>query len=938
MAVIPQDNQISDQQIDNQSGLDLNKPGTGLIEALLALTLMGVVLIPLMFLSSTWFNNQLLSSRQNLQLTHNATYFMNQLITELSNTQTILPTSDSTHLYFVYYDPMQETTVKRGYQLTTPPVGGFQYLEKLNYNDSTSTWTNVSPYATADSIDLLLPTNTQFQYCIASNCTLSSPSNAMIFKISNWTFTLSNTPKSISIGNLTLPIGSRLRSNTRLGLEATQLFTFASSIFNSISTAKDDGSFFLGADGRSLFELSSTTGYPDTSVGLTTIATSTDSSLIGQNATAIRPDGRIFFGSSSGKKMYTWASSTGLSTIYSGSNGDGPGESSSLLISPNNVAVFMDKTGYIHTWDETNGRKDYAGLGEDMTAPRQALMDSAGWAYFAGNNSNRLYALNTTLTNPSTQADVAGQFSPGYNNAGAGGIGIASDAADGGDSVYFISRKDSGSPYNKVFRWKLRGNNALSTLETNNTNAISSNLVYNNGYLYYGLTNLGMRVYNTGSGLSTLVNTGDTPTYILNDNSGWVYMMSAAYVYAVKEDGSGTQYKLGGVGGPFSSPMLAGDGNGRVYFADATKLYIWNGAVAVPNANASTLYTGTPKGKLYVDPYSGNLFFNNSNKFYTYNPTSGVSTLLTSSGTPMAYFFSDNSGRVYFADTTKLMTWKSGEGAYTIRSSSNIGNNNAIAASYDPIAGISRIFFGINNTSPYYAWADPIVRTVYKLSSTGSPTNTPGRMKTPTYSSYRVQQDVNGDLYTSSRSSQIFERWRYNRVNGYYSLVSSIDDTSATYFSAAPDDIALDKSGTALYGLQTSKKYVYKIEDRTCNGLLKACTGTPATLYDLNTLSSVPSNPTSITVNSRTGDLIILDASQPAGVAYTAVKLYVAYTKPGTNTIALKASYNLNLANLSPTTATYQYLIRYNDRDNILYLMDLTQSQVYAISLPAVLL
>ncbi|MBY0450024.1 MAG: hypothetical protein K2X01_05300 [Cyanobacteria bacterium] len=934
MAVIPQDNQTS-----NQSGLGLNKPGTGLIEALLALTLMGVVLIPLMFLSSTWFNNQLLSSRQNLQLTHNATYFMNQLITELSNTQTILPTSDSTHLYFVYYDPMQETTVKRGYQLTTPAVGGFQYLEKLNYNDSTSTWTNVSPYATADSIDLLLPTSTQFQYCIGANCALSSPSNAMIFKVSNWTFTLSNTPKSISIGNLTLPIGSRLRSNTRLGLEATQLFAFATSNFNSVSSAKDDGSFFLGADGRSLFELSNTTGYADTAVGLTTIASSTDSSSIGQNATAVRNDGRVFFGSGSGKKMYTWASSTGLSTIYNGENGDGPGESSSLLISPNNMAVFMDKTGYIHTWDESNGRKDYVGLGEVMTSPRQALMDSAGWAYFAGFNSGRLYALNTTLAIPTTQGDAAGQFSSGYNNAGAGGIGMASDASDGGDSVYFITRKDSGtSAYNKVFRWRVRGNNALSTLETNNINAISSNLVYNNGYLYYGLASAGMRIYNTGSGLSTLVNTGDTPTYILNDNSGWVYMMSATYVYGVKEDGSGAVYKIGGAGGPFTSPMLAGDGNGRVYFADATKLYAWNGAVVAPNANASTLYTGAPKGKLYVDPYSGNLLFNNSNKFYTYNPTSGVSTLLANSGTPMAYFFSDTSGRVFFADTTKLMTWKSGEGAYTIRSSANIGINNAIGATYDPVAGVSRIFYGINATSPFYSWTDPIVRTVYRLSSTGNPTNSPIRMKAPAYTSYRVQQDVNGDLYAANRNKPVFERWRYNRINGYYSLVGTLEDvTTGTYFSLPPNDIALDKSGTALYALITSTKHVYKIEDRTCTGLLKNCSVTPATLYDLNTLSTVPANPTSIAVNSRTGDLIILDASQPGGVAYTAAKLYVAYTTPGTNTIALKASYNLNLANLTPTTATYNYLIRYNDRDNILYLMDTTASQVYAISLPAVL-
>ncbi|MBX2859755.1 MAG: hypothetical protein KTR14_00850 [Vampirovibrio sp.] len=145
--------------------------GVSLAETVISLGLLGIVLIPSLFVSSAWFNQQLMMMRENMRVVHSASQFMNGFLNELSKAQTILPDSTATEVHFTYYDPVKQERIKRGYRLTDD--SGTRYMERLQYNESASGWLAISPYATEEAESIRLPATAEFKYCQGAVCTVN---------------------------------------------------------------------------------------------------------------------------------------------------------------------------------------------------------------------------------------------------------------------------------------------------------------------------------------------------------------------------------------------------------------------------------------------------------------------------------------------------------------------------------------------------------------------------------------------------------------------------------------------------------------------------------------------------------------------------------------------------------------------------------------------
>jgi len=161
------------------------KSGTSLVETLVSMTLLGVILIPMLFLSSAFFLAQLAKSRQNVDVSVNAARFSNQLMEELALTQIILPDSNSTEIHFAYYDQVGEKVVKRGYKLSAS--GSYRILEKLGFHESSQSWSVLSPYGTVAADQVLLPNTAVFAFCGGSSCAVN-PEEAVYMRLSGWEF------------------------------------------------------------------------------------------------------------------------------------------------------------------------------------------------------------------------------------------------------------------------------------------------------------------------------------------------------------------------------------------------------------------------------------------------------------------------------------------------------------------------------------------------------------------------------------------------------------------------------------------------------------------------------------------------------------------------------------------------------------------------------
>ena len=132
--------------------------GLSLAELLIVMALVGLIMIPSLFVGSAYFSAQLVRSRQDLSLSHNASMMARDMLNSMGRTPALIaPTTAETfttadELRLSYYDPIQEAVMYEGYRLSDS--SGRRILEKLSYESGT--WTAYSPYGTKEATDFTL--------------------------------------------------------------------------------------------------------------------------------------------------------------------------------------------------------------------------------------------------------------------------------------------------------------------------------------------------------------------------------------------------------------------------------------------------------------------------------------------------------------------------------------------------------------------------------------------------------------------------------------------------------------------------------------------------------------------------------------------------------------------------------------------------------------
>lgn len=187
-----------------------------LAELLITLTLVGLFLVPTLLVTSSYLTNQMTRIRQTLQLSHNASLFVEQFTRQISETDELLrPEGAYTaadELRYTYFDPIQQTQRYGGFRLVT--VSGRKQLRQLVYENNT--WSEVSPFRTQLASAYTLPTSAAFSYCNGNGCS-QTPEQATFIRLSGWTFRNEEQPtQSYAMPSLDVYLGSQIQQKPQV--------------------------------------------------------------------------------------------------------------------------------------------------------------------------------------------------------------------------------------------------------------------------------------------------------------------------------------------------------------------------------------------------------------------------------------------------------------------------------------------------------------------------------------------------------------------------------------------------------------------------------------------------------------------------------------------------------------------------------------------------
>jgi hypothetical protein len=939
---------------ENSIGVRATKACSGfsLVETLVGLSLLGVVLIPALFLSSSYFLNQLSRTRQGMEVGHNVSQFLNRFTEELYLANWIMNSgstkSDATHLYFAYYDTTAQREIKAGYQLTAS--GSNRILERLVYNENTQKWEILSPYSEIDAQTLLLPSTTVFTYCLDSETTCtttSSPEKALLVRLKNWSFKNATNTQALALPDVDVYIAAGASGGDGA------LLSEAPRLMYTINAADA-----LGAADIKLVSLSPFTGELNgTSIPSSSLTTVFTGELPGYYSMLVAPDGRLFI-DNWGEYM-TWHPSTGLTTL-----GLGDGWLNSSRVSSDGRVYFSEYTssGKFWTWDKSTGlttllkNVDHPGDQSTTIAPdgRVYIGASKGyvWTWKPGQASVTTIFLGATsyAWDAPAQPD-AFLISP----------------IDG--RVYFRAQ-DTASPYKySIFTW-------LPSAGVTTASVIMGNLADNfqytamavnpaTGGLYFGDGKTGnSRLYywNPSTGTTTLVNTG------ANSYSVGMYGLAVApdgRVYFGEAYGNGSNPKLW-TWKPgttftllFSSGAdhiaVLGENNGNFFFADQNKLY-W-GNISTPGVN-TVIMTGTNPGhEDLVDniwgaknPFlirdDGRIFFTDarsgSSSMWTWKSDTGLSTLYTSAGGHPGHAGSmvlDDNGRFYFTGRSEslggstsnaepMFTWHETTGLSTI-----MGPNKDVFGTYGTMAAIpgspGGVYFqaqgGMSYGYPVWRWVPGLSSSQISGSAVGAP-NSNNITLTMAGGSYQASaQDSSGYIYYLDSTNKTIDAYKSATTNGKtsYTRVSSFGWGSWT---TSPTAIAVDESSTGIALLDSANKRIDIYPNRLANGSSSAPTSF--------SVSSKAALPTGLAISNRTGNYLVLDSTVKGTNPNKYVTLYIF---AGSNKAFLR-SYDIvvGTGGLSPDDASAEnnFKIALDNRRNILYLISPSLGKIFALSMP----
>lgn len=922
-------------------GFKQSQAGSTLAETLISLGLMGVVLIPMLFLSSAYFLSQLLQIRQSVDSTHSAASFLNRFIEESALTQRILVGSpagvgfsDTNQLYFAYYDSVNQREERVGYRLTTS--GSNKILERLEYNNGT--WTVTSPYGHVRSADVLLPSTVQFKYCLDTACTgatdVSSGARqqAMIVRLDNtagggtvgWTFTKGR--QTFSLYPIDVALSTTSGDNgVLLSEQPKELFSFAGS--TSFGASPDLTRLSLTPSGDQFNYLGATAG---ASGVLSTVMPSTATDY-GRGATKAAPDGRVFFGAP-GVSSNLWSYKNNILSTLTPTAASDYGTQLSMVVGGDGRVMFGEQVNpsSMRTWKNGVLSTLVSGL---INAGRQAVfVDSNNRFYFAHNSgSSQLWSWHEST-------GLSTLLPSGVNNVAKSTGHVASD------NRFFMGHGAGGAQYRT---WKDGVLSTLlpSTLSTpgyySATATTSDGRVFFGHYQYPPLpenfrtwragvlsTILPANIENPGA-WSTKVRPSDNRVFFGNydDDSD-----TPAQFYTWKDNILSSLLPTTALNPGHDSIEFASDG--RVFFGAGSRYLSWHNGVLSTLLPTNETLPGSDNTAITSDDRVFFASFANPGKYWTWK--AGVlSTLMpTTAGYQPGYdaHIMSSDGRFFWGEGNNatstpgnLRTWKDNV-LSTLLPSTVLEPGTSLVS---PAAG--SIFFCAKEAGSncwYWGSSTPtynVTRSAVGGAITGQNMSLSFGSGSPTY--VASFQDMVGDFYLADSSGLKLDRYTYDVSSSQYTLTTQF---TMGAWGANVGAIAIDQASAGVAALDTNGDDIYVYADRKA-------TGTPSpTQLDLAGLSTVPTNPTGLTINGRTGDYLVIDSAVQSSGVNAYIRLFVIDDEGFTLSKILNIKVNdTNFLSVDARTET-NFKVMYDDQKNLLYLTapNLGTPRVFALTLP----
>ncbi len=905
--------------------------GFSLVETLIGIALLGF-LIPMLFFSYANFTGMMLAEREKIRVSHGGSQFLNRFAQELSQTRSLSKNSDASNVYFSYYDPIRDEVMKRGYRLAANGTGR-KKLFQLVYNETSKTWNEVTPYSYALPEEISLPDSVEFDYCLASDCTVA-PERAISVKLASWEFYRTNSNQASDLKHqLQLPdiqfyLASALTGDVLLSEEPRQLFSFV--LEDAFGTGADGKMMVLGREGK---ELSLPRFTAPTGTGVTDVYTMASGYSLQQDAMVINPDnGRVTWGEKSGSSyaVRTWKGGTRTDL----ETGTGSGNMAMKL----DPAIGRTYWGFIDSnCRYSNDGAAAAGVGAGPECENDSMaIDSVNSRLYAPNDtsgeSTSLYRFDGAVTTTDTGRDV-----------GKGAILVDAQRS----RIFYGIRDtdDAAAPWDGQFIVNTSGTPSTVLSTGKRPGYLSSILNPSTGRVFFGDY--------AGDGKFYTWAPGDgSATEILTTGVSYPGLHSVAVHYATDRVyfGSGTNFYTWTSGGGLTTiHTTSGDypgyfstavdqNTGRVFFGEykaSGNFYTWKPGDGAPTAIVTgRSYPGAKS--TVVDQNTGRVFFgegSSSGRFYTWL-NSTLTTLLNSAYFPgyEAVEVDKNTGRVYFGTSmtgsnTSLYSWYDSTLTNVVTATSAPGGK---GLQVDPTSG--RVWFDYGTTSErkvaYWSnYATTVsASTVKKANAFGEPITQGTAIKYSADTYAASAQDLQGNLYLVNSTDKTVEKYAYDGSVGRYTKRSSFDWSgyAATVVAAAIDQ---STNGITLLAQTAGGQWqIQKYANRDTNGGIAAPTS-----FSLAAIGSpVMGNPTGMAINNRTGDYLIFDS----GVAVDTVKrrLFVVDGASG----GLEQTYliDVSAANLSTNSTTEtNFKVLYNEKDNVLYLTAPTLGNVYALSL-----
>jgi hypothetical protein len=975
-----------------------NRSGFSLVETLVGVSLMGVVLVPALFLSSSYFLGQLNRVRQGMEVSHSASQFLNRFMEEMYQTTRIIntasATSDDTHLYFAYYDTTAQREVRGGYQLRQS--GGKSILEKLNYSTSSEAWEVISPYGESDAQNLLLPASAKFTYCQDSGtpCTeTTSPEKALLVRLSGWTFQNPAGSQSLDLPDVDVYISAGAYGTDSAVLSEKPKLMYTINAADAFGSSPDTRLLSVSPFTGELLSPAVTGGGSGV---LTTIRT--HSSYGGTGNFMIASDGRLYASTSWGWNsgdFFTWHPSTGVSVILS--NKDTAGDSYSLVIAEGDGRIYFGQadssSGNFYTWHPSTGLTTIV-TGQPYPGAFSTVVSPDGRVYFGnlGSNTTARFltykpgaGLTTILQGSSTNPNK--WLEPGRLSTQVSATG----------RVYFGSENNGASKtnaYKQYMTWAptdpvVRTLVAMTTVGENGfgpgrncsvVNPVTGGIYFCDGTDYVNLIGRVLYWDPATPGVTTVVNSSST-TFdyyrrrnnmhvdangrLYFDNTAWWYTPGAPTgFWSWAPDGSLTTIPTVQDENGNNCTLVTSDGS-HVFFCNyyAGQLWDWN-----TSSNTSTLiFTGKTPGKgEYAESYwehyehpqyksaaegmtvrpDGRLFFTDDNSsgsgIWTWRYDTGLSTILAPvsgahPGQNNSIVYDDN-GRVYFpGDVTQASNASQGKPLYT----------------WHETTGLSTIMGSGINSFATFGLIKPIPGSTGGVcfQSTGTFNNnatycwTPGAsaaikhaMETGAPNAKSIALAKQGGSYIASAQDtdgiMYFLDSTNKTVDRY--IKSSDNDGNPVYNRASQFDWSTWATNVGAIALDESTGGIALLDTDNKKVDIYANRNADGTPSAPSSfsVSGQAALPTGLAVSNRTGNYLVLDSTVKGSDPDKYITLNI--YSGSTKTFLRAYDIVIGASELAPDDASAEnnFKIALDNRRNILYLTAPSLGKIFAFSMP----